>query len=116
MRKSLLSIALVGAIIVLPTWAAAGEPRPSGVSRFISFSVQPVYPNSYDIAAVAQHSMFGHFNIAELKDAWQKKAVMVANGRKFKVSKLVVHDNESDYASGWPIKFRSVSGTITVTQ
>lgn len=113
--KFLFFVAVIAAVLVLPELTIAGDPRPTGVSRFISFSVQPVYPKSYDIAAVAQYSFFGHFKIEELKDAWQKKALMVANGRKFKISKLVVHDNETDYGSGWPIKFRSVSGTITLT-
>lgn len=115
MRKLCLPIALVIAIFVLPNLAIASEPRPAGVSRFISFSVQPVYPKSFDIAAVAQHSFFGHCGVEELKEGWQKKALQVANGKKFKVVKLVIHDNETDYASGWPIKFRSVSGTITLT-
>ena len=115
--KFVFFIAVITAVLVLPNLAIAGEPRPAGVSRFISFSVQPVYPKSYDIAAVAQHSFFGHFKIEELKDAWQKKAVMVANGKKFKISKLVVHDNET-IAYGYvnvPIQYRSVSGTITLT-
>jgi hypothetical protein len=117
MRKLFLFVALIGAIVTLPRSATASEPRPPGVSRFIGFSVQPVYPKSYDIVAFAQHSIWGHFKIEELKDAWQKKAVMVANGRKFKVSKLVVHDNET-IAYGYvnvPVQNRSVSGTITLT-
>jgi hypothetical protein len=40
---------------------------------------------------------------------------MVANGKKFKVSKLVVHDSEVDTAGNLPLKSRSVSGTITLT-
>jgi hypothetical protein len=43
----------------------------------------------------------------------QKKAAEVAKGRKFKISSLVVHDNETDIG-GWPTKSRSVSGTITL--
>jgi hypothetical protein len=115
MRKVCFLAALLGATVVLPNWAAAGEPRPAGVSRFIGFSVQPVYPKSYDIVAFATHSILGHCSTDELKDAWQKKAVMVANGRKFKISKLTMHDSESDYENGWPVKSRSVSGTITLT-
>ena len=109
-------ITVVIALIILPNWVTAAEPRPAGVSRFISFSVQPVYPKSFDITAAAQHSIWGHFKIEELKDAWQKKAIQVANGRKFKISKLVMHDSEEDYAPGMPVKFRSVSGTITLIQ
>lgn len=90
------------------------SPAHRGVSRFIRFEVQAVYPKSYDIIAFAQRSFLGHFNIEELKSAWQKKAAMIANGRKFKVTKLVVHDNETDYGAGWPMKSRSVSGTITL--
>jgi len=91
------------------------EPRPAGVSRFISFSVSPVYPKSFDIIAAAQHSIYGHSSVEELKEAWRKKAIEVAKGRKFKTSPLVVHDNETDYASPLPMKSRSVSGTITLT-
>lgn len=115
MRKLFLFIAFGVAIVCLPNLASASEPRPQGVSRFIGFTVDPVYPKSYDIAAVAQHSIWGHCSVEELKTAWQKKAVMVAKGHKFKVTKLVVHDAEDDLAVGWPMKTRSVSGTITLT-
>ena len=115
MRKLFLFIAFVIALVSLPNFACATEPRPPGVSRFIGFTVDPVYPKSYDIAAVAQHSILGHCSVEELKTAWQKKAVMVAKGHKFKVTKLVVHDAEDDLAVGWPMKTRSVSGTITLT-
>ena len=114
MRRVCLFIAPIVAAVVMPHLAIAGEPRPAGVSRFIGFEVQPVYPKSYDIIAFAMHSIWGHCSVEELKAAWQKKAVLVSNGKKFKVTKLVMHDNESDYASGWPIKSRSVSGTITL--
>ena len=113
-KRVFLFVAVISAISLLPTWATAGEPRPPGVSRFIAFSVEPVYPKSFDITAAAQHSIWGHFKIEELKNAWHKKAMQVANGRKFKITKLVVHDNEDDLAAGWPIKFRNVSGTITL--
>jgi hypothetical protein len=115
MRKLFLFVVLISAIVILPNLATASEPRPAGVSRFIGFEVQPVYPKSFDIVAFAMHSIWGHCSVEELKDAWQKKAVLVANGKKFKASKLVMHDSESDYASGWPVKARSVSGTITLT-
>jgi len=59
----------------------------------------------------ADHSFYGHFSVEELKEAWRKKAAEVAKGRKFKISSLVVHDNETDIG-GWPTKSRSVSGTI----
>jgi hypothetical protein len=114
MRKLLLLTALIVAMSSLPNFAGANEPRPAGVSRFIGFTVDPVYPKSYDIAAVAQHSIWGHCSVEELKTAWQKKAAMVASGHKFKVTKLVVHDAEDDLAAGWPMKTRSVSGTITL--
>ena len=115
MRKLFLFIAFGVAIVCLPNLASARESLPQGVSRFIGFTVDPVYPKSYDIAAVAQHSILGHCSVEELKTAWQKKAVMVAKGHKFKVNKLVVHDAEDDLAVGWPMKTRSVSGTITLT-
>lgn len=59
------------------------------------------------------HSIYGHFGVDELKQAWNKKAVEVAKGRKFKVTPVVVHDNETDLG-GWPSKARSVTGTITL--
>jgi len=51
--------------------------------------------------------------VGELKEAWRKKAAEVAKGQKFKISSLVVHDNETDIG-GWPTKSRGVSGTITL--
>jgi hypothetical protein len=105
--------AAIAAIFVL-TGCATAEPRPAGVSRFISFSVSPVYPKSFDITAAAEHSIYGHFSIEELKEAWRKKAIEVAKGRKFRISSLVVHDNEADYVGALPMKSRSVSGTITL--
>lgn len=115
MRTAFRFVALFVAIVALPNFASAAEPRPAGVSRFIGFQVDPVYPKSYDIAAFALHSIWGHCSVEELKTAWQKKAAMVANGKKFKVTKLIVHDSEDDFAAGWPMKTRSVSGTITLT-
>jgi len=114
MRRSicLTVYAAVAAIIIFARCASA-EPRPAGVSRFIHFSVVAVYPKSFDIIASAQWSIYGHFGIAELKEAWHKKALQLANGRKFKSSALVVHDGE-DSTGGWAIGFRSVSGTITL--
>ncbi len=71
------------------------------------------YPKSFDSTAAADHSFYSHFSVEELKEAWRKKAAEVAKGRKFKISSLVVHDNETDIG-GWPTKSRSVSGTITL--
>ena len=90
-------------------------PRPAGVSRFVLFSVTPLYPKSYEIVASSLHSIYGHFGVEELKAAWQKKALLVANGRKFRASPFVVHDGETD-AGGWPSKARSVSSTITLIE
>ena len=103
----------VAAILIFAHYATA-EPRPPGVSRFIHFSVTAVYPKSFDIIASVQWSIYGHFGMAELKEAWRKKALQLANGRKFKNSALVVHDGE-DSTGGWAIGYRSVSGTITLT-
>jgi hypothetical protein len=110
---SLTVYSTIAAIIIFAGCAAA-EPRPAGVSRLIHFSVTAVYPKSFDIIASVQWSIYGHFGIAELKEAWRKKALQLANGRKFKSSALVVHDGE-DSTGGWAIGFRSVSGTITLT-
>ena len=110
---SLTVYSTVAAILIFARCAAA-EPRPAGVSRFIHFTVTAVYPKSFDIIASVQWSIYGHFGIAELKEAWRKKALQLANGRKFKSSALVVHDGE-DSTGGWAIGFRSVSGTITLT-
>jgi PBP1b-binding outer membrane lipoprotein LpoB len=104
--------ATLGAILFLQGCVAA-EPRPAGVSRFISFSVSPVYPKSFEITAASLHSIYGHFSVQELEEAWRKKALEVANGRKFKTTRFVVHDSE-DSSGGWPQKLRSVSGTITL--
>ena len=110
---SLTVYSTVAAILIFARCAAA-EPRPAGVSRFIHFTVTAVYPKSFDIIASVQWSIYGHFGLAELKEAWRKKALQLANGRKFKSSALVVHDGE-DSTGGWAIGFRSVSGTITLT-
>jgi len=109
---SLTVYSTVAAILIFARCAAA-EPRPAGVSRFIHFTVTAVYPKSFDIIASVQWSIYGHFGLAELKEAWRKKALQLANGRKFKSSALVVHDGE-DSTGGWAIGFRSVSGTITL--
>jgi hypothetical protein len=105
---------VITAIVFLSlTGCAASEPRPDGVSRFISFSVTPLYPKSYEIVVGSLHSIYGHFGVEELKAAWERKALLVANGRKFKVSPLLVRDHETDLG-GMPEKSRSVSGTITL--
>ena len=110
---SLTVYSTVAAILIFARCAAA-EPRPAGVSRFIHFTVTAVYPKSFDIIASVQWSIYGHFGMTELKEAWRKKALQLANGRKFKSSTLVVHDGE-DSTGGWAIGYRSVSGTITLT-
>jgi hypothetical protein len=94
------------------TNCANPEPRPAGVGRGISFTVTPLLPKGYEIVAFGSRLR----DEAELKDAWQKKAKMVANGRRYKSSPLVTHKNESDYysGSGVPLLTRSVSGTITL--
>ena len=107
------------AILLLATFlcltnGSAGEPRPPGVSRFISFSVLPLYPKSFEITASSYHSIYGHFGIEELKEAWQKKAQQVANGHRFKTSPFVLHDNETDLGTYLPVKTRSVRATITL--
>ncbi len=104
----------IAAIFCLTSAVSAGEPRPPGVSRFISFSVLPLYPRSFEITASSYHSIYGHSGIEELKEAWQKKALMVAIGHRFKTSPLVVHDNETDLGTYLPLKTRSVTATITL--
>jgi hypothetical protein len=101
------------AAFLFSTACTATESRPVGVSRFISFSVSAVYPNSFDISAGAYRSLYGSFSVEKLKDAWRKKALEVAKGRKFKTSAWIVRETE-DSSGGWPIKFRSVSATITL--
>lgn len=89
----------------------AGEPRPAGVSWRVVFSVQPVYPKSFEISAGGPLSL----SAEELKEAWQKKAALVANGHRYKTSPLIVHGNEIDgYGTYWPLRSRSVTGTITL--
>jgi hypothetical protein len=102
--------AMVASLLVLD--CAAAEPRPPGVSWRVVFSVQPVYPKSLEISAGGPRSLTAE----ELKEAWQKKAVLVANGHRFKTSPLVVHDNEAiAYGTYLPMRSRSVTGTITLT-
>jgi hypothetical protein len=104
--------ALISALCLLMS-CTTPEPKPQGVGRGISFSVTPLYPHSFEISAFGSRLR----DAQELKEAWQKKAVMVAKGHRFKItSPPVVHNNESDYAGGYgvPILTRSVTGTITL--
>ena len=104
--------ALIGALCLLMS-CATPEPKPAGVGRGISFSVTPLYPHSFEITAFGSRLR----DAQELKDAWQKKAVMVAKGHRFKItSPPVVHNNESDYGGiyGVPQLTRSVTGTIAL--
>jgi hypothetical protein len=105
-----LSLVTSAITIVLVTGCAPVEPRPAGVGRGISFSVTPLYPRSFDITAAGSRLR----DTNELKEAWHKKALLVANGHHFKSSPLVMHNNESDYGGG-PMLSRSVTGTITLT-
>lgn len=101
-------------LVVLLTGCATSEPRPAGIPRNVGFAVTPLYPKSFEITAAGPRSV----SREELKGAWQKKAVMVANGRRFKSSELVVHDNETipyGYYVSMPLQNRSVTGTITLT-
>jgi hypothetical protein len=84
------------------------EPRPTGVGRGINFSVTPLYPKSFEITAFGSRLR----DADELKEAWSRKAFLVANGRRFTATPLVVHNSESDYRS--PLLFRSVTATITL--
>ena len=89
------------------------EPRPEGVGRGISFAVTALYPHSFEITAGGSRLRDEH----ELREAWQKKAVMVAKGHRFKItSPPVMHNNESDYSGGYgvPVLTRSVTGTIAL--
>ena len=101
--------------VFLFTGCATVEPRPEGVSRGIRFAVTPVYPRSFDIVASGTRRR----DAAELRDAWHKKAAMVANGRRFKASELVVRDTEfipAGYGGGLPIQRRTVSGSVTLLE
>jgi len=98
--------------LVFLTSCVTPEPRPEGVSRGVAFSVTPLYPNSFEIVASSSRVR----DAQELKEAWQKKAVMVANGRRFKItSPPTAHAGES-YVSpyGTPVLIRRVEGTITL--
>ena len=99
--------------IFLLAGCATVEPRPEGVSRGILFFVTPVYPRSFDIIVTGTR----RHDAAELRDAWQKKAAMVASGRRFKASELVVRDTEfipHGYGVTLPIQRRTVSGSVTL--
>ena len=94
------------------TGCVTPEPRPEGVNRGVAFSVTPLCPNSYAIVATGSHVR----DAQELKEAWQKKAVMVAKRRRFKISSPpTAHAGETYTAPyGIPILIRSVEGTITL--
>ena len=100
---------LIGALCCL-TSCVATEPRPPGVSRSIVFFVTPLYPHSYEIVADGSRGTAAEV----LKDAWRKKALMTAAGRRFKATELVVHDSETVPSGSFPIQRRIVTGTITL--
>lgn len=112
--KAFCTAAVFGLALLLPGCVTL-EPRPAGVSRSIFYSVTPVYPRSFDIVAAGPRRR----EAAELRDAWQAKAAMVANGRRFKASPLVVRDTEyipSGYGAALPIQRRTVTGTMTIVK
>ena len=80
-----------------------------GVPRGILFFETPIYPNSFDIVATGKLSHSG----SVLRHAWQQKAEQIAAGRPFRVSRITERISE-DNAGGWPLRMRSVSGTITI--
>ncbi|HZJ38542.1 MAG TPA: hypothetical protein VFD18_05160 [Chthoniobacterales bacterium] len=94
------------------TGCAAFKPRPEGVSWQVNYSVQPIYPKSFEIVAGGPLSL----TTEELTDAWKKKAALVANGRRFKATALVVHNTLSMQGMGYPLQTRTVTGTITLTE
>ena len=99
---------IVVALVCLTSCVAQG-PRPPGIPRSIGFFVTPLYPHSYEIVAVGSRGVAPE----AFKDAWRKKAQMVAGNRRFKPTELVLHDTET-VQSGWPIGQRTVTGTITL--
>jgi hypothetical protein len=96
--------------LVLLTSCVTPEPKPEGVGRGIAFSVTPLYPNSFQITAGGSRLR----GADELQEAWLKKAVMVANGRRFKVTSVPVVLNSESWASSGPLLTRSVTGVITL--
>jgi len=113
LRLSSIAAAVAGVALLFITGCQTPEPRPAGVGRGISFLVTPLYPHSFEITAGGSRLRDEH----ELREAWQKKALMVAGGHKFKITKPpVMHNNESDYAGmyGVPVLTRSVTGTIAL--
>jgi hypothetical protein len=115
MRKTLKRSLIASAAIVALSFLAScqtPEPKPAGVGPGYSFNVTPLYPHSFEITAAGSRLR----DERELRDAWQKKAVMVAGGHKFKITKPpVMHNNETDYGTyGLPILTRSVTGTIAL--
>ncbi|HZE57531.1 MAG TPA: hypothetical protein VE031_06735 [Chthoniobacterales bacterium] len=99
---------LIFAALVCLTSCVVQEPRPPGVSRSIAFFVTPLYPHSNEIVVVSLRGVSPDV----LKDAWRKKARMVAGDRRFKTTELVVHDSET-VQGGWPMGRRTVTGTMT---
>ena len=103
-----------GAVVLMAGFLLAGcvatEPRPAGVSWRITLFVTPIYPKSFEITAVGPRSTVRE----KLKEAWEKKATLVASGHRFKTGPFVVHDNETDIGTGWPAQSRSMTATITL--
>jgi len=89
------------------------------VPSSISFHVQPVYPQSYDIMASARRNV----SAQALEAAWRHKAAQLAAGRKFQVSGVATHATEDigSIHTGYmrvPIftQSRSVRGTLSILE
>jgi hypothetical protein len=84
-----------------------------GVPWGIQYSVNPVYPNGYDVTAVSERGL--SFEI--LKDAWMKKAAQLANGQKYKTSPLTSrvreHAVDNPYVPAMT-ETRTVTGTVSI--
>lgn len=109
-REHALVVALLTACFST-TGCAVSQPRPDGVSWRVVYSVEPIYPKSFQIATEGPLSL----STEALKDAWKKKALLVANGRRFNASPLIVHNNLSMQGMGYPRQSRTVTGMITLT-
>lgn len=101
---------LFGVVISILLGSCVTADAPRGVPRGIAFNVTSVLPKSFDIVAFGSRT----FDALELRDAWSKKAIQVAAGRKFTASLLVVRDTEGP-GGGIPILGRSVGGSITLS-
>ncbi|HEX8311988.1 MAG TPA: hypothetical protein VF614_11760 [Chthoniobacteraceae bacterium] len=119
LRSPLVKASAALLLLTIGLTGCAYQDETPGVPPGVMFSVQPVFPRSYDLTAIGPRELTGE----ALTAAWHLKARHLAAGRKFKTTGVTVHDKESiqQVYTGYgsvPVrtKNRTVSGTVEILQ